>query len=304
MEIKQFNNEEKVKSKISLQVVILSFILLLSIVIGAVFILNGAKDDKPNAKEPLNTMESDSQPPAVEPVSATTQSSIDYIPIFESIYENCYRDTVADEVNFEVEQTLIEVRVENRELPSNGLDLYIEWRLTNHPLATNGQNQTAEDIYQAVNETVYTTGSANIRSGASTNDSIIKTASKGTSMTRTGIGSNGWSRVEFNGQTCYVSSDLLSTTKPTSGSGSGSSGGGSSQSKPQSGSQSGSSSQRGSGGSQSSSGGSQSSSDMPTIPGAIVTDVNIDDGLTPEERSARWQGGGSQGYTGEEFGGG
>lgn len=50
MEIKSFNNEEKVKSKISLQVVILSFILLLSIVIGAVFIgiafiLNSNKDD-------------------------------------------------------------------------------------------------------------------------------------------------------------------------------------------------------------------------------------------------------------------
>lgn len=300
MEIKRFNNEEKVKSKISLQVVILSFILLLSIVIGAVFLLNGAKDDKPNAKEPLNTMESDSQLPAVEPVSATTQSPEDYIPIFESIYESCYRDTVADEVNFEVEQTLIEVRVENRELPSNGLDLYIEWRLTNHPLATNGQDQTAEDIYQAVNETVYTTGSANIRSGASTNDSIIKTASKGTSMTRTGIGSNGWSRVEFNGQTCYVSSDLLSTTKPSSGGGSSST-----QSKPQSGGQSGSGSQSsGSGGSQSSSGGSQSSSDMPTIPGAIVIDVNIDDGLTPEERSERVRNGWSNGYGGEEFGGG
>lgn len=235
-------------------------------------------------------MESDSQPPAVEPVSATTQSPEDYTPMFEMIYKNCYRDTVSDEVNFDVEQTLIEVRVENRELPSNGLDLYIEWRLANHPLTTNGQDQTAEDIYQAVNETVYTTGSANIRSGASTNDSIVKTASKGTSMTRTGIGSNGWSKVEFNGQVCYVSSDLLSTTKPSTPTNNGSGSSGSSQSGS---------------GSQSSSGGNQSSSsDMPTIPGAIVLDTSKDDGLTPEERLELWQNGGSNGYGGEEFGGG
>ena len=70
-----------------------------------------------------------------------------------------------------------------------------------------------------------------------------------------GIGTGdaeGWSEVEFNGQTAYISSDYLSLTKPaaqSSGNNSGSqtsqgsSGGQASQSKPSSGSQSSSSGQ-------------------------------------------------------------
>ena len=68
--------------------------------------------------------------------------------------------------------------------------------------------------FTEVNETVYATGSVNVRSSYSTSSSVIGSLSEGDSVTRTGRGSNGWSRVRFNGQTAYISSQYLTTEKP------------------------------------------------------------------------------------------
>lgn len=68
-----------------------------------------------------------------------------------------------------------------------------------------------------VNETVYVKSSSNtinVRKSYSTNSSVVGTLKNGDSVTRTGKGSNGWSRVSYNGTTAYISSSLLTTTKP------------------------------------------------------------------------------------------
>lgn len=115
----------------------------------------------------------------------------------------------------------------------------------------------AEPTYSftSVNETVYATTTVNIREGFSADTDKVGSLGRGQSIKRVGIGTGdaeGWSEVEFNGQTAYISSDYLSLTKPaaqSSGSNSGSqtsqgsSGGQASQSKPSSGSQSSSSGQ-------------------------------------------------------------
>ena len=100
----------------------------------------------------------------------------------------------------------------------------------------------AEPTYSftSVNETVYATTTVNIREGFSADTDKVGSLGKGQSIKRVGIGTGdaeGWSEVEFNGQTAYISSDYLSLTKPaaqSSGSNSGSSGGQTSQSKPSS----------------------------------------------------------------------
>lgn len=109
--------------------------------------------------------------------------------------------------------------------------------------------------FTSVNETVYATSTVNIREGFSADTDKVGSLGKGQSIKRVGIGTGdaeGWSQVEFNGQTAYISSDYLSLTKPaaqSSGNNSGSqtsqgsSGGQASQSKPSSGSQSSSSGQ-------------------------------------------------------------
>ena len=69
--------------------------------------------------------------------------------------------------------------------------------------------------FSSRNETVYATSSVNVRSSCSTssNKNIIGSLDIGDSVTRTGIGS-GWSRITYNGQTAYVSSDYLDTKNP------------------------------------------------------------------------------------------
>ena len=68
--------------------------------------------------------------------------------------------------------------------------------------------------FTSVNETVYATSSVNIRSSYSTSSSVVGSLDTGDSVTRTGRGSNGWSRVTYNGQTAYINSDYLTTEKP------------------------------------------------------------------------------------------
>lgn len=68
--------------------------------------------------------------------------------------------------------------------------------------------------FTSVNETVYATGSLNVRASWSTNSAVVGSLSEGQSVTRTGKGDNGWSRVTFNGSTAYIYSANLTTEKP------------------------------------------------------------------------------------------
>lgn len=111
----------------------------------------------------------------------------------------------------------------------------------------------AEPTYSftSVNETVYATTTVNIREGFSADTDKVGSLGRGQSVKRVGIGTGdaeGWSEVEFNGQTAYISSDYLSLTKPAAPSSSGSSGGQTSQSKPSTGTSSGQQSSGSSGG--------------------------------------------------------
>lgn len=61
---------------------------------------------------------------------------------------------------------------------------------------------------------VYAKETVSIRDSWSTSGKLLGTLQKGASITRTGIGSNGWDRVTYNGRTAYISHTYLTTTKP------------------------------------------------------------------------------------------
>lgn len=65
-----------------------------------------------------------------------------------------------------------------------------------------------------VDETVFTTERCNIRESYSTDSKKIATVNKNTKLKRTGIGENGWSKIEYEGKTCYISSQYLNKDKP------------------------------------------------------------------------------------------
>lgn len=78
---------------------------------------------------------------------------------------------------------------------------------------SDGTSKPKAPSFTTVNETVYATDSVNVRSSYSTNSSIIGSLNKGQSVTRIGKSSS-WSKVKYNGQTAYISSDYLTTKKP------------------------------------------------------------------------------------------
>ena len=122
----------------------------------------------------------------------------------------------------------------------------------------------AEPTYSftSVNETVYATSTVNIREGFSADTDKVGSLGKGQSIKRVGIGTGdaeGWSEVEFNGQTAYISSDYLSLTKPAAQS---------------SGSNSGSQTSQGSSGGQTSQGSSGGQTQQPSSSG---TEHSLDD---------------------------
>ena len=73
-------------------------------------------------------------------------------------------------------------------------------------------------LFTDCNETVYATGTVNLRNGAGTSFEKVGSLNKGDSVTRTGIGTaeaEGWSRIQLSdGSMVYVSSNYISTTKP------------------------------------------------------------------------------------------
>lgn len=70
-------------------------------------------------------------------------------------------------------------------------------------------NKPAEVTFTDVNEAVVTNDRVNLRKSYSTSSEKITTLDKNTKLTRTGVSSNGWSRVTYNGQTGYIYTQYL-----------------------------------------------------------------------------------------------
>ncbi len=104
---------------------------------------------------------------------------------------------------------------------TNTAVLTVKAKQTTPPTTTTPETPTTpatptepEPTFSSVNETVYATGTVNIREGYNTSSKIIGSLKKGEEVTRTGVGSNGWSKVTYNGKTAYISSSYLTKTKP------------------------------------------------------------------------------------------
>ena len=83
----------------------------------------------------------------------------------------------------------------------------------------------AVQLFEDCNETVYATGTVNIRASYTADSEKLGSLNKGDSTTRTGTAiagteAEGWSRVQLSdGSIVYVSNKYLSTSKPSTGGG-------------------------------------------------------------------------------------
>ena len=96
----------------------------------------------------------------------------------------------------------------------------VETEDTQPPEETEPQEAEQIQLFTEVNETVYATGTVNIRASYTTDSEKLGSLSVGQSVTRTGTAitgteAEGWSRIQLsNGNIVYVSNKYLSTTKP------------------------------------------------------------------------------------------
>ena len=83
-----------------------------------------------------------------------------------------------------------------------------------------GSGSVEVELFTEVNETVYATGTVNIRASYTADSDKLGSLSVGQSVTRTGTSiagteAEGWSRIQLSdGTTAYISNKYLSTTKP------------------------------------------------------------------------------------------
>ncbi len=68
-----------------------------------------------------------------------------------------------------------------------------------------------EKLYKNVNETVTAKEVTNLRKSATTKSDIVVALKNGETVTRVGIGSNGWSKLQYNGQIVYAITSYLTT---------------------------------------------------------------------------------------------
>ena len=85
--------------------------------------------------------------------------------------------------------------------------------INNENTDKNGKKGENEE-FTNINETVYAMSSINVRDRDSKYANKIGMLNYGDSVNRTGIGKNGWSRVQYNKKIAYVSSEYLSKNKP------------------------------------------------------------------------------------------
>ena len=96
----------------------------------------------------------------------------------------------------------------------------VETEDTQPPEETEPQEAEQVHLFEDCNETVYATGTVNIRASYTADSEKLGSLNKGDSVTRTGTAitgteAEGWSRIQLSdGTVAYISSKYLSTTKP------------------------------------------------------------------------------------------
>lgn len=112
-------------------------------------------------------------------------------------------------------------------------------KITTAPTESEDPQEVSEvevQLFTDCNETVYATGTVNIRASYTADSNKLGSLTRGQSITRTGVGVNdadGWSRVQLaDGSTAYISNKYLSVTKPSTQQSGGQQSGQTQQTKP------------------------------------------------------------------------
>lgn len=197
--------------------------LILSLVLCMAFLMSCAMH--PNAAPPTTGTETPSQIETITPTT-TSPTTVESMPPVESTPETTTpSESIPDEVQPTTpdetkpsEPPVTEPPTTEPSQPTAPTEPEptepkpTEPKPTEPPVAP--EPTEPQITFKKVNETVYATSTVNVRTGPSTDYEKVGQLSKDESVKRIGIGSNGWSKIEYKGEIRYVSSNYLTTTKP------------------------------------------------------------------------------------------
>lgn len=206
-------------------------ILILLVLMLMVVMIGCKAEGQPQDEAPQATESNEVEPTAkvgeAQPMSANETREPTQEELFE-FFENAYNGgkeyleiglTGDDLIGMEVCNLYI-IFMGNPDIkqPANIEAQYREWRLANYPDEDAAQAPVEVQLFTDCNQTVYATGTVNIRASYSTNSTKLGSLTRGQSITCTGTGINdasGWSRVQLSdGTIAYMVSSYLSTTRP------------------------------------------------------------------------------------------
>ena len=173
------------------------------------------KETQPKETQPKETQPKETQPPKDETPKETQPKETqpkETQPKDETPKETKPKDETPKETQPSKDETPKETKPKD-ETPKETQPSKDETPKETKPKDENPADET-KDTYKEVNETVYTTQGVNVRSGPTSSSTKLGYMEPGTAVTRTGIGDNGWSRIEYNGQVAYVYSNYLTTVNP------------------------------------------------------------------------------------------
>ena len=87
--------------------------------------------------------------------------------------------------------------------------------VANNYVTTDSPETAGGATFQEVNQTVKATAKVNIRKGPGVSYAGLGQLQAGEEVTRTAIGSKGWSRIKYNGEVCYVANNYLKVVSNT-----------------------------------------------------------------------------------------
>lgn len=149
-------------------------------------------------------------------------SHSELLDFFEITYQTVATDS-EDSLDQELYSLMMSLNINGKPYPSDYAEQYKKWRPQEEAVTENQTVDTEEsddELFKAVNETVYATEKVNIRESYSAASTKLGQLTKGQSVTRIGVGqgeASDWSQVRLSdGRIAYINSKYISTTKPVS----------------------------------------------------------------------------------------
>ena len=184
-------------------------------------------DDSASTDTPVTQNQTSSSQAEQSAPAKSEQTSPENIPqplsdeelleIFDITYQSVATDS-EDSMSWELKTLQQTLNLRGRPYPSDYAEQYKKWRPQEEAVTDNQTEESEDELFKSVNETVYATEKVNIRESYSAASTKLGQLTRGQSVTRIGVGQgevSDWSQVRLSdGTTAYINSKYLSTTKP------------------------------------------------------------------------------------------